>query len=787
MSLQAHCAMHVVWAVHTGAPCEEQCAGRPSAPGNLSRAESERAGGPRAVPWDGARARAIGALGGCGVVSWTRRFVCVAALGLAISACGTGHDGAPDAGIGEGGCEVPGVITGPGAPRAVALACRSGWRSVSVHAAASGEEITACEPWAGDDAPTCAPEEAAIPGQGCVRIGSECPADGWPADLPASGVIYVRAGATGGDGTRALPFGTLAEGLEAGRGRDVIVALAAGEYEGGVEMRTGEIRGACASGTIVRDLRTEPMTAGIFVWTAGARLRDLTVIGGRHGVWLPQRATATAIGVRLVGEVDGLRLDSDASFEGENVEVIGALGAIAPSPTATAIATYPRSSLVLRGASVRGGPSASIASFFTADALASAVIELEDVSLQGSTGDGIAGGFGTIALRGVVIDGGRRGLGVPPGGTADVEDVLVRDLSGVGDDVLGIRADGTLRGARVRVARIAGGGLHAQDALGAVELTDVVVEDAAGGASVSVAGGASMHLEGLVVLRAGASGVSLTGLDTTATIHDAWVAGTTLTPTGGEGFGVVDGATLTLERADARDVARAVLFAAGRGARIDASDVTAEGAGYGAYAQCAASAGVTCVAGDGASLSLRRARLRALRGLGVGAVGATLALEDVAIEDVSQGSVEGTGWGLAANEGGVVTGSRVSIVRAERWGVLVYGEGSRVDLSGLEVRDTVSSSCECVSASPGGDGIACAEQGSLALRGFAISGSENAGLFLAQACASPELACGVVSGNGFGVLTEGASGTDGRFSQVDVASNATDFQSTTLRIERPRL
>ena len=64
-----------------------------------------------------------------------------------------------------------------------------------------------CEPWPGGAPEDCGADEAHFPGEpGCVRVGSACPAGGLPEGLPSDRpVVYVRAAATGGDGTVASP------------------------------------------------------------------------------------------------------------------------------------------------------------------------------------------------------------------------------------------------------------------------------------------------------------------------------------------------------------------------------------------------------------------------------------------------------------------------------------------------------------------------------------------------------------------------------------------------------
>jgi hypothetical protein len=103
----------------------------------------------------------------------------------------------------------------------------------------------------------------------CTAHGNECPAEPWPTDLP-SGVVYLdAAAAAGGDGSLALPFGTLDLAIDSGA---PAIAIAAGSYDTRRSPITAGLYGHCAQDTRLR--------------TRGAELR-----GGLHGVTIIDEST----------------------------------------------------------------------------------------------------------------------------------------------------------------------------------------------------------------------------------------------------------------------------------------------------------------------------------------------------------------------------------------------------------------------------------------------------------------------------------------------------------------
>lgn len=132
----------------------------------------------------------------------------------------------------------------------------------------------------------CTIGTAERPGDGaCTTIGSACPVDDFADDLPID-VRFVKLGETGGDGSRARPFGTIAEALASGDGK---IALAKGSYPE-MLILSGQIAlyGACAMQTTVDELTIESGSIALENLGAGRvnmNADDLTL----RGVVIEQR------------------------------------------------------------------------------------------------------------------------------------------------------------------------------------------------------------------------------------------------------------------------------------------------------------------------------------------------------------------------------------------------------------------------------------------------------------------------------------------------------------------
>ena len=110
-------------------------------------------------------------------------------------------------------------------------ACPDGWGWVEVAPGVNG-----CDPYPTGRLEDCGPTGAHFPGEASCRDLDSGDTE-WPRDLPATNVLYVREGASGGDGTIDAPLATLPEALAVAM-EGTTIALAPGRYDTGqgVEM-----------------------------------------------------------------------------------------------------------------------------------------------------------------------------------------------------------------------------------------------------------------------------------------------------------------------------------------------------------------------------------------------------------------------------------------------------------------------------------------------------------------------------------------------------------------------
>jgi hypothetical protein len=215
-----------------------------------------------------------------------------------------------DVGDGAEVCEPPPAGTVDFTP------CPDGWREVT-----DEHGITTCDPYPPGGAQDCPVGEIHFLGTpGCSRIGTACPTGDLPENLPPGApVVYVRAGAVGGDGSAAAPYGGFdafpIDQLPAG----TIVAVGKGTYvvndldpAGGVTLW-----GACVADTVLTSTTPESVLGdGVIASSNAFTVRNLQIAdAARPAVAVFGQGEASLEDILVVrATASGLFADDQASL-----------------------------------------------------------------------------------------------------------------------------------------------------------------------------------------------------------------------------------------------------------------------------------------------------------------------------------------------------------------------------------------------------------------------------------------------------------------------------------------
>ena len=530
----------------------------------------------------------------------------VAVLAALLGACGDdgGPPPGPDGGMGAVDAGAPGpeplpsgaLLAPPEAPGDAAPPvlgpCPDGWRSVE-SARAGGAAV--CEPWPEPGPATCADEQAHFPGEpGCRVVGAACPAGAWPDDLPATAVLYVEAGASSGDGSRAAPFGRIADAVPMA-GPGTTVAVAAGDYDEAVVLPDGvTLRGVCPSRTRLAYSVRDDAPATVTVQGTDVVVRDLSIGGARSGLLVDGGAVATVEGVIVDSATEtGLRVHRTGQ---------GTLREIIIRDTIT----DPGDGLSAFGLVVEfGGVAEASHLLVERNGVANVVIDSEGSSLlltdslvreaRVSDGDGVYGaGLGTqhgarTELRRVVVEDNHYG-GVTAQGGAEVTafDLVVRrttpDSSGSPAAGLAAIEGGLMRLERVLSEENVGAAFLGSNMAGELHVTDAVFRDSVevpegypGAVGLVLQGeGSVLAAERVSVEGMTYAGLVLGGAGTTGSASALRVLGVDggRGGEGGAGFVVQNGAVITASGVLVEGAHLAGLLVSGAEARLDVSDLT---------------------------------------------------------------------------------------------------------------------------------------------------------------------------------------------------------------------
>lgn len=562
--------------------------------------------------------------------------------------------------------------------------CPTGWALREVY-----DDVLVCHPYPDGFRWDCGPTGAHFPGEGACR-DIDRPALEWPADLPIESTLYVRVGARSGDGSLALPFGTIAEALERAT-EGTTVALSPGTHElADVVLDVPDLRivGAGVSRTTLRGSSIEePSPRSMFLARAtGLELNDVAIDASRQALIVEAGGSIVLRRVASGAEGPTIQVDLGGSLELAEVIVTDARAAFAQAHGEGV--TVRAHHVALVGARSRFGVAGAVLAVSDG-----ARLEIEDslVAGGGELTPFFADAGATVALARVAmiqshsasvrrarldtewlwierpqIDAARCEYGV-----GRFEDVtIVGPVSEPAEPFLG-----SLQGCSGSVSRLVGVEVDLLHAEGEIEVRDVIGRDSPGAAL--------SFLEcDLVAERIDVRGVTGVGLSVllgrSAAITDLYVVGVPSTDPLSYSRGVtIDAPEATLQRVQIERVVAGLMTEDGRVVLEDAAFHALERG----HSEAPSSAVVTFARG---ALEARRVLVDdyALRGIWItGEADATL--EDVVVRGGRTSSSVGFDVGPYVS---AVTARRLDVGNGVGVGVAMQGHTRMEDVSVHDLR-----------------------------------------------------------------------------------------------------
>ncbi len=700
------------------------------------------------------------------------------ALIATLALLGCGREGSPE----DGGADAPPMRLEPAAPMPPAAAalpvmtpCPEGWAERETPRGA-----TYCEPFP-DGTPRCEGASALLPGtSGCTPIGSPCPAGELPAGLPSDrAVAYVLQGATGGDGSRARPFGSIGDAARAVPDGGII-AIGKGSYDvGSITIdRSVELVGACASETRLLGSGAEPAIAVSGAYTF--RARDLRITHP-FGAAIELRGISSA-------DISGIFVER-ARFGVSILESVGVVTIegslfrdVADTRDGFGVGLALLSSkAVLRDVVFDGAPFTSIRS-------TSSEIDMERVAVFDDSGATTVTRYafdlvgGRIGIRSAAFERTTGGV-LASDATFEASDLFFRDIPA--SSLLALQ---TLSGSARRIAAIdvAGfsitlfdGPFRVEDLLlrGVTPIRSAPDEDPA---AVVIGRGARLQLTRAVIEDSTVAGVSI-DVDGAWSGSDVTIRGIV----GGEriarGFGIgASQSLIEMQRVDVREcTAAGIILDDGSRARFDDLSIVDIGSG----AQRSMALGVN----DGASFRGERIVIERGRSIGIALTGANSALvaSDVVVRDVLPSDADRDyGRGLEVADRARVELDRARIERVRDYGVLVGG-GAQAALRDIAIDSVSARECEnaeCLEH-PGGIGLG-AYGSAVEVERFALRRASLCGIHFAES-ATVSLHEGVVGSSSIGVCVDGAGDTSALGDGVAYEDNVTNLDTVQVPVPTP--
>jgi hypothetical protein len=672
--------------------------------------------------------------------------------------------------------------------------CPDGWREV-----ADGD-LVVCDPYPESGVASCDPGEEHFPGEpGCAPVGDPCPAGEFPADLPSENVVYVRAGATGGDGSLASPYGSLSEVDWVSLGAGETLALAKGTYGGSVPLRAGaRVVGACAAETILTG--ADPAVNAVVTVTS----RGDPAIVENVTIRDPPQSGCIALGgfsLRLDGVVVegagpfGIGASAGASIDATHVVVRG-----------TRRAPGTRSTGVYSG----GGAAVTIDRAVISDSAEDGVIADDVGSVVTLTNAATRrnGSFGLAAIRGAtasveraIFEGeGDAAVFTREESQVSLRDVVIRDTT-LGRTGMEGRAVLVASGAHVEIARstLERNQIVTIDVDGAfgdgpsATLNDVVIRDTRAidgyGRGISAQVGGRVEGSRVAFVRNGGESAVALGDAAEIMLTDVVVRDGEGSPTelsGARGLSAALGGHLDVSGAIIERAQDFAVFAAGVGSRLTMTDVrirdTEPRPNDGKF-------GVAIGVQEGASLEATRVVATEQWDLGAYAShdSTTLTLTDAIIGGTRSQEASGRfGHGVQLQYGATGTLTRVRVEDSRGAGVMVTSEATAI-LNAVSVVEVTPWACvEDGSCTMTTFGYGLAVAGStLSARDFLISGAENCGVFVAED-GQVDLSTGEITGSQVGACVQVDAYDVSRLQEMVVyRDNGANLDATSLPVPSP--
>jgi hypothetical protein len=625
--------------------------------------------------------------------------------------------------------------------------CPTGWRAVPPE---EPDGVTTCDPWPEAGREECeAVDEAHFPGeQHCARVGTACRSGDWADDLPAGArVLYVRAGeAAGGDGTRELPFGMIADAMDAAT-PGTIIALSKGTFDEAVELDGGvTLWGACVAETLVACSTSSPSDATVTARGMDTAVRNLRIGGERVGVSLDGRMTSISIqDVVIASTMSAAVTVSNGSATLESVVVRDTRSRAGELVFGRGMQLeYGAEVDVTRAAFERNREFGIVAFDPGTELILTDVViadtESQELDRSNGRGLGLDGGASVVVTRGVFERNRGAGITARSGETrVSLTDVVIRDTRSQERDLTEGRGLEAAGGAaivveRALIERNRGFGVVEDEAGTSVLMTDVVIRDTRfqerdrlGGIGLLLDNGSECELSRVLIERNQEAGVSAMHGGklqmTDAVIRDT--RGRDLDKTLGRGLDAEYGATVVVANALFERNAHAAILAFDEGTTLSVTDAVLRGTLPQASDD---TGGIGLALASGAKADAVRVLIERNAQAGAVSIDGGLSLTDVVIRDTEvQASDQQFGWGLCAQEASTVEVTRALIERNREVGVVAMDEETSIRLTDAVVRETRTSE-----RGDAGTGVVTLCGASLAMSRFELRGNALCGCQLAH-------------------------------------------------------